>query len=97
MDPVKLANLLAVRNLPGYAVIFEIFEGEVKRLEAEVFNIPPQNEQEVIAAHRVAVGARWTMDEARKKIEGLVTQAVQQPAGELTREQFDELYLQSLR
>lgn len=96
MDAVKLANLLAVTNLPGYEVILEIFEEQCVRLEAAVFAVNPTDTAQVITAHRIAVAARWTLDETKKRITNLSSQAARK-VSDMTREEQDELYLKSLQ
>lgn len=92
----SIASLIAVRNLPGYKCIMEIFLIQIERLEREVFKVNPKDTDEVLAAQRVAVGARWAYEEANKAIDLLIRQAQLAEAPPLTREQEDEIHMKGL-
>jgi hypothetical protein len=95
MEP-RIASLVSIYNLPGYQVIFEFLEAECATLERAVFETDPADDARVVAAHRVAVGARWAVTEAKKKIERTVSEAGGNAPPPLSREQEDEIYLRGL-
>ena len=93
----KAAALLAVTNHPGYLLILQVFEIQIERLERQVFSIEPGQTEAVLAAQRVAVGARWAYSEALKAIELLIKQARQAEVKEMTRQEEDDLHIKGLQ
>jgi len=94
MEQTKIQSLAQVASMPGYQVLREVFEAQLKKLESAVFQIRPQNTEEVLAAQRVAVGARFALEETFEEVARLVNPAMQQRI--LTQKELDELYLKSL-
>jgi hypothetical protein len=94
-DPATRAALFAITSMPGYPLLMDIFEFQILKLEQAVFNTNPANESEVIAAHRVAVGARWAFEEAKKDIARKLASAEGEKV--LTQKEQEELYIKSLQ
>lgn len=94
MDTAKAA-LVTLVNMPGYQVLLDIFEQQICALEVAVFQTNPAHVEEVLAAHRVAVGARWAFEEAKKAVERAATLPEQQKP--LTQKEQEELYIKSLQ
>jgi hypothetical protein len=92
----KLAALISIINLPGYAVLCEYFQREIRTMENEVFKISPEEKEHVLAAHRVALGARWAFDLTMKKIDADVRRALEEQKPQLTEAQLDELHVRTL-
>jgi len=93
----RIANLLAVYNLPGYRVVLDYFEGACAQLEKEVFDVNPGDPGLVIAAQRVAVGARWMLKRVTQQIQTDCEKAIDGQPRPMTKEEEAELYLKSLQ
>lgn len=89
------AALITLTNMPGYAVLIDIFELQVARLEQAVLETNPAKESEVLAAHRVAVGARWAFEEGKKAVDREVS--AKEGEKPLTQKEMEELYIKSLQ
>lgn len=96
MENSRLASLLAIINLPGYRVLCDYFEQEIRKIEREVFDITPEEGDKVLAAHRVALGARWAYERTIKRIEQDISGLLKEEKPPLTQQEEDDLHIKGL-
>lgn len=82
--------------MPGYADVCAILKERVRSLRDAVFQIDPADENRIVAAVRIAVGAEWCVEKALHDIAVLVADAPE-PNQKMTRDEEAALYLKSLQ
>lgn len=94
LDQASRAALAAMMQMPGWQVFKNLFEFQVVLLERGVFSVDPAQKEEVLANHRMAVGARLLYDNTLRDLDNKLKPETKQP--QLTQKELEEIHIANL-